>query len=45
MAESGEDKVIFAPQIPVALYSMDESSGQPVVCKEWEGYSAEFQWE
>lgn len=34
--------VIFAPQIPVVLYSMNESSGQLVVCKEWEGYSAEF---
>lgn len=36
------DMVIFASQIPVVLYSMDESSDQPVVCKEWEGYSAEF---
>lgn len=39
------DMVIFAPQIPVALYSMGESVGQLVVCKEWGGYSAEFQGE
>lgn len=37
-----KDTVIFAPQIPVALYSMGESAGQLVVRKEWGGYSAEF---
>lgn len=37
--------VIFVPQIPVALYSMDDSAGQLVVCKEWECYSAKFQGE
>lgn len=25
--------VMFAPQIPVALYSMDESAGQPVIVR------------
>lgn len=37
--------VIFAPQIPVAPYSMNDSAGQLVVCEEWECYSAGFKGE
>lgn len=39
------DMVIFAPQIPVAPYSMNDSMGRLVVCEEWQCYSAGFKGE